>query len=184
MKNLFTIVYFWRPSRLGISEGLNVLLTDLIRGLQANRIPIRILTTGRHINGLHNVLLKNNISLVDIEIVQLIKGSIFLRFKDFWLEIRKERDNTDKLSLWTRIRLIVSNLLKNWLFWSLDIGGYSTPIKVLSILAVTLLIILVSPLLLSILLVCKLFSKLKAVVFFRFRQRLTIVVSGFFQRVL
>lgn len=154
MTSPFTIAYIWRPSRLGVSEGLNVLLTDLIRGLIESRLPVRILTTNRHIDGLKDVLSKNHIPDDKVIVVPVIRGSVVLKLRDFWFERfsrRKKREPQAGPSLLYRLRGFWEQLLA----WVFDLHWYNMPFKLLCGIFILCLVMLGVPLVLPLLLLRK-----------------------------
>lgn len=127
----FTVIYFWRQSRLGSSEGLNVLLTDLIRGLSDCGVPVQVLTTSRHAAGLQDVLLKNSISPDSVEVIKLIKGSPFLALRDYWDDKRKRKIKRKDSSIIKRVKQIISRWGEQFLSWALDLTVLNAPLKLL-----------------------------------------------------
>jgi hypothetical protein len=154
MTTPFTIVYVWRQTRLGASEGLNVLLTDLIRGLAECQVPVRLLTTGRHLTGLRDMLEMNHISADSVEIAEMTGGSLFLAFKDRWLE-KRLRERGARLGVLARLKRSVRQGIERFIGWFLDLTLANALFKLLAGLAVFLLSGVVFPLLLLLLVVRK-----------------------------
>jgi len=171
MTSSFTIVYVWRPSRLGVSEGLNVLLTDLIRGLSENQIPVRLLTTGRHIDGLREVLVKNHIPADRVEVVQLIRGSFFLALKDRWLE-RRNAARERGPSLLARLRESMRTHAERFFGWFLDINLLNALPRVIAVVLLGLAAALLFPVLLMLLILRQLSRRLLRPLVVRLKQRL------------
>lgn len=129
MTSPFTIVYMWRQSRLGVSEGLNVLLTDLIRGLSEAGVPVRVLTTTRHASGLQDVLNKNNIPVGSIEIIKLVRGAPFLALKGFLQERRKLIPKREHGGIIATVKRIVRQRAEQFLGWALDLTVFNALLK-------------------------------------------------------
>jgi len=72
----FSIVFTSRVTRPQTSEGFSVLMSDLINGLINLNIPVQIFTTGRHYDGLINILQKNNVDVDKIKILSLLPDFI------------------------------------------------------------------------------------------------------------
>ncbi|SCZ14484.1 glycosyltransferase [Microvirga guangxiensis] len=135
----FSVVYTWRPSRIGVSEGLNVLLADLVKGLGVLGIPVRIYTTSRHKGGLEAMLQANQVPQTAFEIVPIIEGSLSLD----WYYGRASRPRRRsrllmRLSRFMRRILKPRSMLRS-LSWMLDLSRSNIALKIWPLFLVIIL---------------------------------------------
>lgn len=178
MAKPFTIVYVWRQSRLGASEGLNVLLTDLIRGLVECGIAVRLLTTGRHVAGLRDMLVMNHIAIENVEIVQLTQGSSSLALMYKWWESRKaatRRGPFDWRDFAGRCKAQVRKSVEMFLIWMLNFAVFDAPVKLMTGALAVVVTVFLLPLLIVLIVIYIVLRRILPPVAMRLRPRLAAV---------
>lgn len=144
----FSIVYIWRPSRLGVTEGLNVLLTELIKGLVAQGVQVRIFTTGRHVASLRNVLRINGVDEKAVDVRVLTAGS---RAMDTAQVPASKRSRLAPLVKGLRQLGLRRDHFDRALSWLLDYGPLSFLPKLILATVVAAVLLLTSPLIILLL---------------------------------
>lgn len=144
----FSIVYIWRPTRLGVTEGLNVLLTELIKGLVAQDVRVRIFTTGRHVASLRNVLRINGVDETAVSVRVLTAGS---RAMDTAQATVAKRSRLAPLVDGLRRLGLRRDHFDRALSWLLDYGPLSFFPKLVLAIIVASVLVVVSPVILLLL---------------------------------
>jgi glycosyltransferase involved in cell wall biosynthesis len=75
----FRVLFVGKASETGVSEGLNVLLTDLVKNLVGIGLNVTIYTTKRHLRGLVRILNANGLDESQVTIEALTNGSRLLK---------------------------------------------------------------------------------------------------------
>lgn len=137
-KKYFDIVYLGLQPVSSKSEGLHVLLCDLIKPLLQSDITVSIHTTNRHKRAIEDALVGNSIDLMSIEINAYNVGSAVIPF----LTSRGKRKKNEGKFFDSYIGKKIYGAFKNSLFltrefflWVLDASFYTLPFKLMFALA-------------------------------------------------